>query len=75
MMMMGKCFPICDKFEAEHKAEYNEYLAIAKRLQSRSARPLVSAEDLAKAQAFAQKMTDAGVEAGAMQILDRPFFN
>jgi hypothetical protein len=73
-MFIRKSFPVQERFVAEHKAEYEDFIEIAMRLQDSDKRAKVSAEDKAKAEAFRQLMVEAGCERASLQILDRAIF-
>lgn len=59
-------------FIATNKTDYDKYLAIAMRLQSRRERPSVSDAERSWAEDFTQRLIEAGVPKGQTQILDRP---
>jgi len=72
--MLKKSFPIRDRFIAEHKAEYDDFMAIAMRLQASSTRDQVSTEDRLNAEAFRERMIEAGCEKTSIQVLDRAIY-
>lgn len=61
-------------YQETHKAEYQEYLDIAYRLQNRQERPFVTAEEYSKAVSFRDKLIESGASSSEMQVLDRAIY-
>ena len=61
-------------YQETHKAEYQEYLDIAYRLQNKQERHFVTAEEYSKAVSFRDKLIESGASPSTMQVLDRAIY-